>query len=205
MDKVGKNAKLNPAWVAILVVVDQLEKQPYVRPVDKVIFQKICYIMTEQGVDTGFNFKQGSYGPFANEVKDALNVFANMNLLNEQQLGRMNALTVGPEYENIYKKYEGELRPLKKKIYKTADLFSRIKSTAQAEEVATVLYAARQIKKDKQADSVTEQDLFDYIVDWKKKWQEEDKKESIASTIRNLEMLDWLRLKYSESLPALVS
>ncbi len=205
MDKVGKNAKLNPAWVAILIVVDQLEKQPYVRPVDKVIFQKICYIMTEQGVDTGFNFKQGSYGSFSNEVKEALNVFANMNLLNEQQLGRMNVLTVGPEYENICKKYEDELKPLKKKIYKTADLFSRIKSTVQAEEVATVLYAARQIKKDKQADSVTEQDLFDYIVDWKKKWQEEDKKESIASTIRNLEMLDWLRLKYSESLPALVS
>ena len=161
--------------------------------------------MNEQGVDTRFNFKQGSYGPFSNEVKEALSVFANMNLLNEQQLGRMNALKVGPEYEKIYNKYEDELKPLKKKIYKTADLFSRIKSTAQAEEVATVLYAARQIKKDKQADSVTEQDLFDYIVDWKKKWQEEDKKESIALTIRNLEMLDWLRLQYSESLPASIS
>lgn len=197
--------KLNLSWIAILAVVEQLEKQPYVRPVDKVIFQKICYIMTEQGVDTRFNFKQGNYGPFSNEVKEALSVFANMNLLSEQQLGKMNVLRVGPEYEKIYKKYEDEIKPLKKKIYKTVDLFSRIKSTAQAEEVATVLYAARQIKKEKQADSVTEQDLFDYIIDWKKKWQEEDKKESIASTIRNLEMLDWLRLKYSESLPASIS
>jgi len=200
--KGGKNGKLNPSWIAILSVMDQLGRQPYAKPVGRTIFQKICYILTEQGVDTNFHFRQGSYGPFSSEVKDALNVFANMNLLQEEQLGKMNALIVGPEFEKVYKKHEDELKPLTKKINKTVDLFSRIKSTEQAEEVATVLYAARHIKQGKVAEEVTEQDLFDYIVDWKKNWQKTDKKESIASTIRNLEMLDWLRLQYSESLPA---
>jgi len=197
-----KNKKFNPSWVALLEVLEQLGKQQYANPVGRTIFQKICYVMTEQGVDTGFQFKQGSYGPFSNEVKEALGVFANMNLIHEQQLGRMNALKVGTEYQKIVKRFEVELAPLQKKISKTVDLFSRIKNTEQAEEITTVLFAARQIKKERAADSVTEQDLYDYIVSWKKNWKKEEKQKAIASTIRNLEMLDWLKLKYSESLPA---
>lgn len=200
--KGGKNGKFNPSWIALLAVLDQLDKQPYAKPVGRTIFQKICYIMTEQGVDTQFHFRAGSYGPFSSEVKDALGIFANMNLVSEKQLGKMNALKVGPEYATVSKKFENELKTLQRKIDKTVDLFSRIKSTEQAEEVATVLYAARQIKKDKAADSVTERDLYDYIVSWKKNWEDAEKRKSVASTIRNLEMLDWLKLKYSESLPA---
>ena len=196
-----QSTKLNPNWIALLVVLDQLGKQQYANPVGRTIFQKICYIMTEQGVDTGFTFKQGSYGPFSAEVKKALSVFANMNLIHEQQLGKMNALKVGPEYQVIAKKYQRELLPLHKKVDKTVDLFSRIKNTEQAEEITTVLFAARQIKRDKQANSVTEQDLYDYIVEWKKDWAKEEKQKSIASAIRNLQMLDWLKLKYSKSLP----
>jgi len=201
--KGSRNGKFNPAWITILAVMDLIGKQPYARPVGRTIFQKICYIMTAQGIDTKFNFKQGSYGPFSNEVKDALSVFFNMNLLSEKQLGKMNALMVGTEYENARKKYQGDLEPFKKKIYKTADLFSRIKNTEQAEEVATVVYAVRQLKENKQ--DISEQDLFDYIINWKKTWQDEKKKESIATTIRNLEMLDWLRLQYSESLPSSIN
>ncbi len=196
-----QNKKLNPNWIALLEVVDQLAKQQYANPVGRTVFQKICYIMTEQGIDTGFHFKRGNYGPFSNEVKDALSVFANMNLIHEQQLGKMNTLIIGSEYKKILKKYEKHLVPLQKKIYKTVDLFSRIKNTEHAEEIATILFAARQIKKEKTADSVTEQDLYDYMVNWKKSWKNEEKQKAIASTIRNLEMLDWLRLKYSESLP----
>ena len=196
-----QHKKLNPNWIALLEVVDQLGKQQYANPVGRTIFQKICYIMTEQGVKTGFHFSPGSYGPFSNEVKEALSVFSNMNLISEQQLGKMNALRVGSEYQNILKKFERELEPLQKKVAKTVDLFSRIKSTEQAEEITTVLFAARQIKKGKTADQVTEQDLYEYIVNWKKEWKKEEKQKAIASTIRNLEMLDWLKLKYSETLP----
>jgi len=197
-----KLGKFNPAWIAALEVLNELGKQPYANPVGRVIFQKICYILTEQGVSTGFNFKQGSYGPFSNEVKEALGVFANMNLVTEQQLGRMNALKVGPEFQTIVSKYEEELLQVKSKVFKTVDLFSRIKNTDQAEEVTTVLFAARQIKKDRPDNNASEQELYDYIIKWKKKWDDEEKKESVASTIRNLEMLQWLKLEYSNSLPA---
>ena len=196
-----QNKKLNPNWLALLEVINQLGKQQYANPVGRTIFQKICYIMTEQGVDTGFHFRPGSYGPFSNDVKEALSVFANMNLIHEQQLGKMNALGIGSEYYNVIKKFEKELEPLQKKIFKTVDLFSRVKNTEQAEEITTVLFAAREIKKDKTTNDVTEQDLYDYIVNWKKEWKKEEKQKAVAFTIRNLEMLDWLKLKYSESLP----
>lgn len=196
-----KQKKLSVAWIALLEVVNRLQNQPYANPVGRTIFQKICYIFTEQGVDTGFHFKQGSYGPFSSEVKEALSTFANANLIQEQQLGRMTALRIGAEYESVREKFPDQFAPYEKKISKTVDLFSRIKSTAQAEEVTTVLYAARKLKKDNKDDSVSEQDIYEYILDWKKDWQTEEKQAAIASSIRNLEMLGWLRLQYSDSLP----
>lgn len=196
-----KQKKLSASLVALLEVVDRLQKQPYANPVGRTIFQKISYIFTEQGMDTGFNFKQGSYGPFSEEVKEALSIFANANLIHEQQLGKMTALRIGSEFEATKAKFFDEFQSFEKKINKTVDLFSRIKSTKQAEEVTTVLYAARSLKRNKQDETVSEQDIYNYILEWKKSWQVDEKKAAIASTIRNLEMLGWLRLEYSDSLP----
>ncbi len=193
--------KFNVAWVALLNVIDELQKQPYANPVGRTIFQKICYVMTELGLETGFEFRQGSYGPFSPEVQDTLSVFANMNLVQEQQLGRMTALKIGPEYKTILTQYANQLSQYNDKVRKTVDLFSRVKSTKQAEEVTTVLYAARTLKTEENKNSVTEQDIFDFIIDWKKTWTGQEKRNSIVKAIRNLEVLGWLRLKYSESLP----
>jgi O-acetyl-ADP-ribose deacetylase (regulator of RNase III) len=199
-----RQKKLTADWVALLEIVNRLQQQPYAPPVGRVIFQKIGYIFTELGGNTGFQFKQGSYGPFSSEVKEALTVFANANLVKETQLGRMTALRIGPEFETVKNRYSDQLRCLDKKINKTVDLFSRIKSTNQAEEMTTVLYAARKLKKDKDDKDdreVSEKDIFDHVIKWKKTWKTKEKKLSVAQTIRNLEMLDWLRAEYSDSLP----
>lgn len=193
--------KLTAEWVALLEVLHQLECQPYANPVGRTVFQKICYTITEQGVKTGFNFKQGSYGPFSPEVKDALSVFANANLVQETQLGRMTALRTGPEYINIRDKYSDELTPLRKKIDKAVDLFCRIKNTEQAEEVTTVFYAVQQLKKQSTSIDISEQDVYDYVLNWKKHWNSSEKHEAIASAIRNLAMLNWVKVKFSNSLP----
>lgn len=192
--------KLNPAWLALLAVVDELGQQPYANPVGRTIFQKIAYILTEQGVDTGFRFGQGSYGPFSAELQEAVKVFANTNLMEEQNLGRMTAVRVGPAYASFAGKHADVLDTYRRKIDKTVDLFSRIKSTEQAEEVATVLYAARQLKQGAAADEVSEEDLYRYVIGWKKSWDSAEKRRAIAGAIRNLEMLSWVRLKYSEAL-----
>lgn len=193
--------KINPAWLVVLEVIDKLAHQPYAKPVGRTIFQKIAYVLTEQGVNTGFEFSQGSYGPFSSNMKEALQVFTNSNLIKEQMLGRMMAIRVGSNYSEIKNKYQGTLDSYSKQIEKTVDLFTRIKSTEQAEEVTTVLFAAKKLKNDKKSKNVSEQELFDFIIKWKKTWDTESKRKALAETIRNLEMLRWVTLEYSDSLP----
>jgi O-acetyl-ADP-ribose deacetylase (regulator of RNase III)/uncharacterized protein YwgA len=201
LDGKGRKAKpLKPEWVVLMEVLRALEAQPYANPVGRTIFQKICYVVTEMGVPTGFQFDKGSYGPFAGDVKLALHDFANRNWLNEQQLGRMLALRVTPQYESDRHRFTADIDHYEKKIAKAVDLFSRIKSTDQAEEVTTVLFASRQLKRVKPAADATEQELFDYILDWKKAWRTDERKQALASAIRNLVLLGWLRLSISESM-----
>lgn len=193
---------LKPEWVVLMEVLRALAAQPYAGPVGRTIFQKICYVVTEMGVPTGFEFGRGSYGPFAEDVKLALHDFANRNWLNEQQMGRMIALRVTAQYEKDRDRFKGEISRYRKKIDKTVDLFSRIKNTEQAEEVMTVLFASRHLKQAKPNVELTEQDLLDYILDWKKAWRAEEKVSAVASAIRNLVLLGWLRIGISMSMAA---
>lgn len=201
LDGNGRRAPpLKPEWAVLMEVLRQLEAQPYANPVGRTIFQKISYIVTEMGVPTGFQFGKGSYGPFSADVKVALNDFANRNWLHEHQLGRMLALRLSPQYEVDRERYRWLIDTYKPKIDKAVDLFSRIKSTEQAEEVLTVLYASRELKRAKGGEDVAEQDLQEYILDWKRTWREDGKRQSLANSVRNLVLLGWVRLKFSASL-----
>jgi uncharacterized protein YwgA len=201
----GKGRKqdpLRPEWVVLLEVLRELQAQPYANPVGRTIFQKICYIVTEMGVPTGFQFSKGSYGPFSGEVKIALHEFANHNWLHEQNMGRMLALRITPQYAKERNRYRDHIERYQSKIDKTVDLFSRIKSTEQAEEVLTVLFASRQLKDSNRIGDLAEQDLYDFILDWKKSWRTDGKRQALASAIRNLVLLGWLKLNISESIEA---
>ncbi len=198
------NAKneLTSEKLAILEVLQRLENRTHTAPVGRVIFQKICFIVTETGIDTKFKFQKGFYGPFSPEdVNKTIHLFANSNLIVENRLGRMIAISTGPEYPKVRKKYMKQLAELEPQIEKTVDLFSRIKNTEQAEEAATVYYAYKELLKKKSGRPVTEQELFDYIFSWKKKWNNPEKCRKIASAIRNLAMLKWITVTFSNSLP----
>jgi O-acetyl-ADP-ribose deacetylase (regulator of RNase III)/uncharacterized protein YwgA len=190
--------KMNPQWVVLMEVLRELGLQPYANPVGRVIFQKICYIMTEMGVSTGFKFDKGSYGPFADEVKDALHDFANRNWVQEKPLGKMMALSVSPEYERDRSKFADVLNAQRARIAKTVDLFSRIKSTDQAEEVTTVLFASKQLKCGDREKEIDDSQLLDYILQWKKKWRTEEKQQSVREAIRSLVILGWMKARLAE-------
>lgn len=197
----GRQAdKLNPDWIVLMEVLKELAAQPYANPVGRTIFQKICYVVTEMGVTTGFKFDKGSYGPFSNDVSRALHVFANKNWVQEEQLGRMVALKVAPQYERERGAYLSQIKQYDKKISKAVDLFSRIKSTEQAEEMLTVLFASRQLKLAHPNEEIAEQRLYDYILEWKKSWSTQEKSQAVAHAIRSLVMLGWMKLTLSESL-----
>lgn len=195
-----KLEKMNPGWVALIEVLKELEDQPYAPPVGRTIFQKICYVVTELGVPTGFEFGKGSYGPFSADVKPALHDFANRNWVQEKPLGRMVALRVGDQFSKERSKFSSEIERYRKSIDKTVDLFSRIKDTEQAEEVLTVLFASRQVKRGDKNANVEEQQIYDYILDWKKAWKEPEKREAVAEAVRNLTLLGWIRVRPSSSM-----
>lgn len=199
--KGSKNQKINPNWIVLLEVLHQLESQPYAPKVGRTIFQKICHAITALGVDTNLDFKKASYGPFSEEVQKLLSTLANANLISEAQLGRMNALRTGPEYKSARDKFKDVLQRNDSKISKTVDLFSRIKNTEQAEEVATVFYAVSKLKEDQKVTIVPEREVFDFVLSWKKAWNTESKREAIASAIRSLAILGWIRVSSSDCLP----
>ncbi|WP_375429450.1 macro domain-containing protein [uncultured Sphingomonas sp.] len=189
--------KPNPSWIALIEVLRELQAQPYANPVGRTIFQKIAYILTEMGVPTGFAFGKGSYGPFSGDMKAALHDFANRNWLQEAPLGKMIAFRVGPQYEKDRRKLGTELELYGKRVDKTVDLFSRIKTTDQAEEVATIIYACRAIKTRRPGRTVSEQDILDYVLDWKPSWETAEKRHVVAEAIRNLVLLNWVKADIS--------
>jgi O-acetyl-ADP-ribose deacetylase (regulator of RNase III)/uncharacterized protein YwgA len=199
LDKGRRFEKLNPEWVTLMEILRDLGAQRFANPVGRTIFQKICYVVTEMGVPTGLHFGKGSYGPFSDEVKLVLHDFANRNWLREKQLGRMVALGAAPQYEKDRGKFTDVISRNQRKIDKVVDLFSRIKNTEQAEEVVTTLYAIRQLKHEKGSKDVSEQDVYDFILEWKKSWNSEEKQQSVAAAIRNLLLLGWARVQLSES------
>jgi O-acetyl-ADP-ribose deacetylase (regulator of RNase III) len=196
----GQVAERMPAsWAVIVETLRQLAEQPYAAPIGRTIFQKVCYIQTALGLKTGFEFGRGSYGPFAEEGKRALHIFANRNWIREEPRGRMIALRVEPGFDRDRPRFAGVIAEHTRIIDRTVDLFSRIKSTDQAEELMTIIFASQELKAQDRARAYQEQDLIEHIIAWKKRWGTPDKRTALATSIRNLVLLGWLKLELSET------
>ena len=194
-DVVGKgNLKVSPKWYLILQVVRELNERKYSLKVGRTIYQKICYVLTRNGVNTGFKFARGSYGPFSAEVKDSVAALANANLIVEKKLGKMISLCVADGVEIHKEKFTYEEWEA---VRKTVDLFGRVKCTEQAEMIATVLYAYDELAKAKTA--VSDKEVYDAVFEWKRRWKD-DKEYEVCNTIQKLAMLSLIRVSCSKEL-----
>jgi len=189
----------NPAWLGLVEILKRIEGQPYHWPVGRTIFQKIAYVATHEGLPTGFSYQRSSFGPFAKELKLAETKLINSNLLQEERLGRMFAVKVGPAFEEAKKRYESSLNKYVGVIKKTTDLFMRV-DTTQAEILATVIFAASELKRNRKT-PVSETDVLDAVMKWKRRRRPSLGQTIVASTIRNLGMLGWLDVQPDEKLP----
>lgn len=157
-------------------------------------YQKICYVITRNGVDTGFTFSKGSYGPFSAQVKDSITALANANLILEEKLGRMISLKVSDDFEVKKDKFsDAEWEAMRK----TVDLFGRVKSTDQAEVIATVLFSYDQLVK--KMETISDKDVYDFVLDWKLHWKGE-KEFEVCETIHNMAMLSLMKITHSRQL-----
>ena len=187
--KGAKRIPFNNKWLLILEVVRQVNEQRYSLHVGRVIFQKICYVLTRSGIQTGFTFTKASYGPYSAKVKESITALSNANLMLEiQRTGqKMVEMQVTPNFvfdPSLYSSDELQC------LDKTVDLFCRIKNTDQAEMMATVMFSYDKLKA--QNTVVTEEDVLGDILDWKKRWAGIKEKE-IIHTIRSLSILGWLQ------------
>lgn len=196
--RVGSSA-LNPAWVALVEIVRRIEEQPYHWPIGRTIFQKIAYVATNEGLPTGLQYQKGSFGPFSRDLKRVETGLINSNLLQEERLGRMFVVKVGPNYERVRASFDSTLESWRGILAKTADLFLRV-NTDQAELVATVLFAARELEQSKHK-SPAEEEVLESVMQWKQKRRPPMDRKAVASTIRNLGMLRWLDAQPSSNLP----
>lgn len=182
----AKNIPFNKYWLLILHVVQQLNRDQYSLNVGRAIFQKVCYILTRVGIPTGFNFFEGSYGPYANEVKDAIMVLSNANLMTERQFGRMVETVVSPSFKLPDNTFTAdELN----RANRAVDLLTRIKSTDHAEMVATVLFSYDELSA--KLPVVKDIDVFNHVLSWKCRWKD-SKEAEICSTINSLSSLGWM-------------
>ena len=192
-------ASMNPAWVALVEILRRIEEQPYHWPVGRTIFQKIAYVATQQGLPTGFVYHEGSFGPFCKDLKNAETILINNNLLQEERVGRMFMVKVGPNYIRAKNDFDAALSKWTTIIEKTMDLFVRM-NTDQSELVATVIFAADSLKK-RNPIIPSETQVLESVMNWKQKRRPPLDKSIVASTIRNLGMLRWLDVKPDSSLP----
>ncbi len=177
---------INKYWYLILYVIRKLNHDKYSLNVGRTIFQKICYLLTYVGLPMGFRFAEGQFGPYSNEAKQALAALSNANLMSEKKLGRMVETVVSDNFKfdsSVYTKEEIA------KADKAFDLLSRIRSTEQAEIIATVLFSYDELSE--KNTSVTEEQIFKHTMSWKPHWKPE-KENAVKTSISSLSVLGWI-------------
>jgi uncharacterized protein YwgA len=177
---------IKPEWVAIVDVLNRIESQPYHWPVGRTTFQKIAYTLTEEGLDTGLDYRPGSYGPHARELKPMLGRLINNGLIKEEQLGeKMLRVRPGSTFGDAKAAYRRHLEAFEPVLQKTTDLFLRVQNTRQAELVTTVLYAARQLARQNPR-KPSEMEVLQSVMQWKQRRRPPLQTTEIAHTVRNL-------------------
>jgi uncharacterized protein YwgA/O-acetyl-ADP-ribose deacetylase (regulator of RNase III) len=191
--------RINPAWVALVDILNRLEQEPHHWPVGRTIFQKIAYVATEEGLPTGFNYQRSSYGPFSKDFKNITIKLINNGLIREQRDGQMFKVAAGRTFEDSQKEFSNKLQEWESIIEKTKDLFMRV-NTHQAELLSTVLFSYKTLINQSR-EKPTEIDVVDSVMQWKKLRRPKLDRDEVAKTVRNLAIYNWIHPAVSTNLP----
>lgn len=188
------------SWIILLEIIHRLGKMKYTVQIGNTVFQKICYMTSLIGLDTGLQFKKGRYGPYSPDIQRIYDVFGRENLIRISKHGNYTKIETGIEYPSLRDKRSDLLLEHEEEISRVVDLFSRIKSAEHAEEIGTIMYALDKKTEGGKIDFVSEDEFYRFILSWKKDWDTPQKKESVASSIRYLATMEWIVLNHSEGL-----
>lgn len=189
--------KLQPAFAALVAVLDRLDRNPLSPPIGRTSFHKLAYFGTQAGLPTGLVFRKGQYGPYAENFKDVNMRLINNSLIEEKPRGGRGfvRVQVGPAFACSLGNFADALERWRGPIDRLVDLFSRM-DTHDAEVAATVHYSTQQLRAER--GTVTELDVLGYVEQWKPARFSRD---DVATAIRNLALLGWLDVRPSGRLP----
>jgi len=190
---------VSPAWVALVDILRDIEREPYHRPVGRITFQKIAYFATECGIPTGLRYRRGSFGPYAADLKRHITTLVNNGLIREERLGNMFAVRTGVTFDDARRAYKDQLEQWQDLLGRIADLFTRM-NTQQAEVAATVCFVALELNRTEHP-KLTEIDILNRVMDWKQRRRPPLDRKEVALAIRNLNMLSWIGAEVSSDLP----
>lgn len=192
---------VEPGWVALVAIIEEVSKERYHWPIGRIGFQKLAYFATEAGIPTGLEYRRGSYGPYAPEVKQVLSSLINNGLIVEQKRGRMLAAQVGPTYADARRGYEPFLSQWRPQIARVVDLVVRMDTDA-AEIAATVHFAANRLREEKDRQPA-EAEILNYVKQWKLRRRPALDETDVALAIRRLNILGWIDAMPSDELPVM--
>jgi len=198
-DRASPRFRVEPGWVALVAIIEQVSRERYHWPIGRVGFQKVAYFATEVGIPTGLSHRRGSYGPYAPEVKQVLSSLINNGLIVERKLGRMLATNVGPTYADARRGYESFLTQWQSEIARVVDLIVRM-NTDDAAIAATVHFAANRLREASRQQP-TEVEILDYVMQWKLRRRPPLNEGDVALAIRRLNVLGWIDATPTVALP----
>lgn len=124
-----------------------------------------------------------------------ITVLSNNNLIRETVVGKSIVISITSEFKfdkDVYSKEDNE------NLFKTYWLFKRIKDASQAELITTILYSYDQLSSSN--DTVCEDQVFNYIADWKKRLDNKRNENEIRELIRYLTYRNFINVDYSNGL-----
>lgn len=194
--------RLPASAVALATILRLVEREPYHWPVGRTTFQKVAYFATQAGIPTGLEYRRGSYGPFADDLKRLETRLVNNGLIAEARLGRMFEVRTGPTYRDAVERYKPQLEGWRPIIERVADLFLRA-DTRRAEVLASAHFAAHELSersRHKGEEKPSERGVVDEVLHWKLRRRPPLEAAEVASAVRGLALLGWIDVEASGDL-----
>lgn len=188
-----KYKKLNPKWFLVLQIVKYLSKSEYDVKVGRVVFQKLCFILSRYGIDLGLHFVKGVYGPYSEDIKEMITILSNNNLIYEKQNGRNITLHVTDNFKIDKSLYSQEEMIIANKVYL---IFKGIRNASQAEIVSTILFSYDELSKEYK--DITENMLYEYVHKWKEHHNNFSDELEIRDFIKSLSFDQLIKIDYSK-------
>lgn len=185
-------SKINPIWVVLVEVLSRIVREPYHWPVGRTTLQKLAYFATAAGLPTNLRYAQGSYGPFADDLKRIITALINQGLIEEVKFGRMFRVRPGPTFADARQLARAEIEQWEAVIDRVVDLMLRMR-TEDAEIAASVKYIADRLPREGDT-KPTELEVRDAVLAWKMRRKPPFEPAEVEQAVRHLNVLGWVDL-----------